>query len=230
MSNIAIILARGGSKRLPKKNILDFCGKPMIAWTIQAALKSERFDGVLVSTDSDEIAKIAISFGAEVPFLRKDSSDDFATSTEATLSALNQAEKYWNESFDNVTQLMANCPLRDDKDIQKMIDCYAQSNSPSQISSFKFGWMNPWWAAKLDNSNRPEQIFKESATQRSQDLEDLYCPTGALWIAKSSELKKYKTYYLPNHTFSPIPWISALDIDDNEDLEMGRACFIIKNN
>ena len=229
MSNIAIILARSGSKRLPKKNIIDFHGKPMIAWTIQAAINSERFDRVLVSTDSEEIARISRSFDAEVPFLRKDSSDDFATSTEATLSALSQAEKYWNQNFDSVSQLMANCPLRDKNDIQKMVDSYNHSDSPSQISSFKFGWMNPWWAAKLNDLNKPEQIFQEALTQRSQDLEDLYCPTGALWVANSLALKKYKSFYMPNHTFLPISWISAVDIDDSEDLEMAKACYAMKN-
>jgi CMP-N-acetylneuraminic acid synthetase len=92
VKHIAIILARGGSKRLPRKNILDFHGKPLLAWTVEAALHSGKFDRVLVSTDDREIADIARSFGAEVPFLRKIAAGDHASSSEATLAALQQAE------------------------------------------------------------------------------------------------------------------------------------------
>ena len=230
MSKIAIILARGGSKRLPKKNILEFYEKPLVAWTIEAAIKSNQYEHVLVSTDCKEIAALSIKYGAEVPFLRKESSDDYASSTEATLSALTQAENYWNMNFDSVSQLMANCPLRDDGDIKKMMDFFEKSGAPSQISSFKFGWMNPWWAAKLDKKNKPTQIFNEVLNKRSQDLEELYCPSGAFWIAKTSLLKKYKSFYMPNHIFCPIHWISAMDIDDANDFEMAKACFLLKNN
>src|SRR5690606_22090036 len=94
---IAIIPARGGSKRLPKKNILDFKGKPMIAWTIEAAISSELFDKVIVSTDTEEIKEISIQYGAEVPFLRQNTGDDFSPVSLATIEALNQAEKYFDE-------------------------------------------------------------------------------------------------------------------------------------
>ena len=92
--NISIIPARGGSKRIPGKNILDFNGRPMIAWTIDAALKSGIFDKVLVSTDSEEIAAVSRNLGASVPFLRQGSADDNSPSSEATLTSLIQAEKY----------------------------------------------------------------------------------------------------------------------------------------
>ena len=89
---IAIIPARGGSKRLPNKNIIDFFGKPMIAWTIDAALRTNMFDLILVSTDSQEISEISRHLGAEVPFLRDKHSDDYSTVSEAPLTALNQME------------------------------------------------------------------------------------------------------------------------------------------
>ena len=136
--NIAIILARGGSKRLPKKNILDFGGKPLIAWTIDAALKSKIFNKVLVSTDDEEIANISLKYGAKVPFLRENNADDFTTSSIATHTALNQAEKYWNIKFDVVTQLMANCPLRTADDIQESVGYFHENKSPAQLSCFKF--------------------------------------------------------------------------------------------
>ena len=152
MKHIAIILARGGSKRLPGKNILDFHGKPMLAWTIEAALQSAQYKHVLVSTDDSEIAAIARSFGAQVPFLRDSAADDITPSSEATLAALGQAEQHWGEQFDVVSQLMANCPLRDAEDITAAVQNFINQSAESQICSFRFGWMNPWCIAQSPRS------------------------------------------------------------------------------
>ncbi len=230
MKHIAIILARGGSKRLPHKNILDFHGKPMLAWTIEAALQSAQYSHVLVSTDDAETADIARSFGAEVPFLRDTGADDITPSSEATLNALRQAEQYWGEQFDVVSQLMANCPLRNADDIKAAVHNFINEDAESQICSFRFGWMNPWWAVKLDAQGMPEYLFPEARVSRSQDLPPLYCPSGAIWIARGPVLKSAKTFYAPNHIFHSISWISAMDIDDAEDLEMAKACFLIKRH
>ena len=140
-----------GSKRLPGKNKRMFHGKPLVAWTIEAAILSKCFDIVLLSTDSQEIAEIGIEYGAEVPFLRNCAHDDHAPSSEATLAALSQAEDYWKDSFDVVAQLMANCPLRTSQHICDAMNSFSLGNASSQISCFKFGWMNPWWAAKMDS-------------------------------------------------------------------------------
>lgn len=230
MKHIAIILARGGSKRLPRKNILDFHGKPMLAWTIEAALQSGQYDHVLVSTDDPEIAEIARSFGAQVPFLRDSATDDIAPSSEATLAALRQAEQHWGEQFDAVSQLMANCPLRDADDITAAVQNFIERDAESQICSFRFGWMNPWWAAKLDEQCRPDYLFPEDRIARSQDLPPLYCPSGAIWVARGPVFKSAKTFYSPNHIFHPLSWMSAMDIDNAEDLEMAKACFLIKKD
>ena len=157
--NIAIIPARGGSKRIPKKNIIDLHGKPMIAWTIEAAINSRRFSKVLVSTDCDEIAKISKDYGAEVPFLRESFSDDITPVSEATCHALLQAENHWGIEFEVVTQLMANCPLRSSEDISNSMDIFTKENRNFQISCFKFGWMNPWWSFRFNNNNKTEHEF-----------------------------------------------------------------------
>ena len=91
--NIAIIPARGGSKRIPKKNIIDFFGKPLIAHTIESAIKSNIFDRVIVSTDCKEIAKISLQYGAEVPFMREDKADDFSPISDATIYTLKRLKK-----------------------------------------------------------------------------------------------------------------------------------------
>lgn len=223
VNNIAIIPARGGSKRVPKKNILDFDGKPMIAWTIEAAIDSNIFSKVLVSTDCEEIAEISKSFGAEVPFLRRSFSDDITPVSVATCDALKQAEEYWDEKFDCVVQLMANCPLRNSSDIVNSMNAFIQNKRDFQISCFKFGWMNPWWAFKFNESGGHESMFPDAQFQRSQDLDDLFCPTGSIWIANAKKLKDSKTFYGNNYKFEEINWISAVDIDDYDDLNFAKT-------
>jgi N-acylneuraminate cytidylyltransferase len=229
-SHIAIILARGGSKRLPRKNILNFHGKPLLAWSIEAALQSGCYDKVLLSTDDPEIASIGEAFGASVPFLREEAMDDFASSSDATLAALGQAEKHWGLKFDLVSQLMANCPLRDAKDINMSVQNFNGKHAESQISCFRFGWMNPWWAAKLDGRGKPDYLFSEARLSRSQDLPNLYCPSGALWMAQADALKAERTFYTQRHVLHELSWMSAMDIDDEEDLEMAKVCYVSKSN
>jgi N-acylneuraminate cytidylyltransferase len=229
MRKIAIIPARGGSKRIPKKNIIDFMGKPMIAWTIEAALESGLFDRVLVSTDSVEVARIAEDWGASVPFLRNAAYDDHSPVSLATCVALQQCEENLNEDYDIVAQLMANAPLRTDEDIKEAMTHFIASSAPSQISCFRFGWMNPWWAVTLDSSGQPNPLFPEMQLERSQDLPALYCPSGAIWISQVEELLEHQTFYCPSHIFHPIPWQSAVDIDDEEDLIMAAVVFEMRN-
>lgn len=227
-NDIAIIPARGGSKRIPRKNIIDFNGKPMIAWTIEAALETGLYSKVLVSTDSKEIAEISTRFGAEVPFLRTGNYDDITSVSEATCGALVQAEKYWNIKFDTVTQLMANCPLRTAKDITSFATEFNRKDTNFLLSCFKFGWMNPWWAFKLNDQNNHTFLFPDALKQRSQDLDDLFCPTGSIWMADSKALKREKTFHGVNKQFVQIDWIAAVDIDDEDDLRM--AMLIAKNS
>jgi len=222
-SNIAIIPARSGSKRIPMKNIIDFNGKPMIAWTIEAAISSGLFTKVLVSTDSEEIAEISRNYGAEVPFLRDNYADDITPVSVATCEALNQAERFWNTKFDNVTQLLANCPLRTANDIILFHDDFLGREVDFLLSCFKFGWMNPWWAFKLNENNQHTFLFKNSTKKRSQDLDNLYCPTGSIWMGKANILKVKKSFYTKNQQFKEISWISAVDIDDNNDLNFARS-------
>ncbi len=219
---IAIIPARSGSKRIPNKNIIDFNNKPMIAWTIKAALDSKIFKRVIVSTDSNEIAKICIGLGAEAPFLRNVANDEFTPVSAATLHTLSQSKEYWNEDYQNIVQLMPNCPLRNSEDIKKAYSYFIQNKSNFQISCTKFGWMNPWWAATIDDKYTPTHMFQK-LDSRSQDLENLYCPTGAIWIANTNKLIEQKTFYGKEYKFFPIPWQRAIDIDDYEDLNIAKA-------
>ena len=225
MRAIAVVPARGGSKRIPKKNVLMFSGKPMIAWTVEAAIDSGKFDKVLVSTDDEEIANVAREVGAEVPFLRQAATDDHSPVSIATIAALSQAESYWGHEFDLIAQLMPNCPLRTKDDIKSAFEAFERHDAQFQISAFEFGWMNPWWAARLDSKQLPQPLFTDALGRRSQDLEKLYCPTGAIWIAKASALKKSGTFYGDNHRYQPMSWDSSVDIDEWEDLKFACAVY-----
>lgn len=219
---IAIIPARGGSKRVPKKNIIDFLGKSMIAYTIEAALKSKCFEHVIVSTDSEEIAAVSREYGAEVPFLREANADDHTPVSVATLGALLQAEEYFSEKYDVVCQLMANCPLRTEKQILEQYEYHNAKKAPATISTFKFGWMNPWWAIDVNADGEGKWVFKDTV-KRSQDLPDLYCPTGAIWFAETEALKASQTFYCENLRYFEIPWMNAVDIDSMDDLLFAKC-------
>lgn len=227
VKSIAIIPARGGSKRIPKKNIMDFFGKPMIAYTIEAALNSKKFDRVMVSTDSPEIAEISKNYGAEVPFLRTEKADDKTTVSEAVLFSLEQAEEHYKEKYDYIAQLMANCPIRDKDDIINTYDNFVKNNYDSQLTCFKFGFMNPWWAFKMNKDYSATRLIEQDINIRSQDLEDLYCPTGAMWIAKTDQLRKYRSFYTGSQKYFEINWKSAIDIDNYEDVELAKAVYIV---
>lgn len=221
---LAVIPARGGSKRIPKKNILPVEGKPMIAYTIEAALGSEQFDRVMVSTDDEEIADVARQYGASVPFMRTEHADDFAGVSEVTADAVSRLKNELGETYQTVAQLMANCPLRNSEDIEEAVAFYEKHDHQFQISCFQYGWMNPWWAHQLGEDMTPRPVFEEKQRfMRSQDQPDLYCPTGAIWIAHTEALSEAKTFYGPGYKFFPLSWISAVDIDDYEDLKMLKA-------
>lgn len=222
---IAVIPARGGSKRIPKKNIRDFKGKPMIAWTIEAALKTNKFHKVIVSTDDKETSAIAREYGAECPFLRQNKHDDIAPVSEATLHAVEQAEQHYSETYDVVVQLMANCPLRNATTIEKMLSDFSEKNADSMLSHTRYGWLNPWWACELGKEGDVKPLFEKQLQKRSQDLPDLYCPTGAIWIAKTEALKKHQTFHSPNKKAFVIDWQEATDIDDEEDWKMAELVF-----
>lgn len=224
---IAIIPARGGSKRIPKKNIIDFDGKPLIAWTIEAAKETGIFDKIVVSTDSQEIADVAKHYGAEVPFLRDVAADDYSPVSKATVATLKQINAV--EDYDIVIQLFAVCPLRDENDIKKAYSHFKEQKKPFLISCFKFVWMNPWWAIKLDNANKAEWIF-EKTKKRSQDLPELFSPTGAIWIGNITELLKTEDFYGKGHVFWEMNWKNAVDIDNYEDLELAKALKVVKAN
>ena len=217
---LAVIPARGGSKRIPGKNLVPLLGQPMLAYTLEAALESDLFDRVVVSTDSEEIAEAARRHGAEVPFLREARlSDDFVPVSAATVDALERLDPGAG-TFAAVCQLMPNCPLRDARDIAASCEQFDRTGAEAQISVVRYGWQNPWWAMRRGDDLALEPLFAEAATARSQDLPELFCPTGAVWWARAGALRREGTFHLAGRTGWEIPWQRGVDIDTGDDLEM----------
>ncbi len=220
--NLAVIPCRSGSKRIPKKNIRLLQGKPAVAYTIEAALKSGVFQSVVVSTDSEEIAEVAQAWGAAVPFLRDSSlADDYTPVSAVTLDMLNRLDPQAG-IFDTVCQLMANCPLRDAEDIKASYAQFRDTDAGSQISVTEYGWLNPWWAMTRDGENVLTPLFKEMMTVRSQDQPRLFCPTGVIWWAKADLLRRHGTFYAPGYHGWSIPWQRGVDIDTEDDWQMAE--------
>ncbi len=221
---IAIIPARGGSKRVPGKNIRPLAGKPLIAYTIEAALESGLFHRVVVSTDSEDIAAVARSSGAEIPFLRSaEISDDVTPISAATADALDKLDPDGTQ-YQFVAQLMANCPLRSAEDLRSSYKQFSQTAADTQISVVRYGWQNPWWAMKRDASTFAlDPLFPSELNARSQDLPELFCPTGAIWWGKTKVIRRQRTFHIPGRTGWEIEWQHGIDIDTPEDMAFAEA-------
>lgn len=137
MSSVCIITARGGSKRIPRKNIRFFCGKPIIAYSIEAALQSGLFDEVMVSTDDEEIAEVARSYGAKVPFMRSEAtSNDFAVTEDVVVEVLEAYEDKFGVSFDNVCCIYPTAPFVSARELQEAFDKLNSANSVVPVTEF----------------------------------------------------------------------------------------------
>jgi N-acylneuraminate cytidylyltransferase len=214
---LAVIPARGGSRRVPRKNARNFGGRPILAYSIEAALRSGLFDRVVVSTDCAEIAETARQCGAETPFQRhSDLSDDYTPVSSVTCDALDRLDPQ-GLIYGEVAQLMANCPLRTDEDVRQSYEQFQNISCRSQISVVRFGWQNPWWATELAEDYEMKPVFAERLRARSQDLPRLFCPTGAVWWAKAETLREHRTYHVPGRTGWEIRWDHGIDIDTDED-------------
>lgn len=220
---LAVIPARGGSKRISGKNLRCLEGKPLLAYTVEAALQSDLFDRVIVTTDSHDIADVARDFGADVPFLRDAGlSDDVVPVSAATVDALERVDPS-RRLFAHVCQLMPNCPLRTAGDILASYEQFVRSGAESQVSVVRYGWQNPWWAMQRDEHLVLAPLFEDAATARSQDLAELFCPTGAVWWAKADALRGEGTYHMAGRTGWEIHWARGVDIDTEDDWQMARV-------
>lgn len=213
---VAIIPARGGSKRIPGKNIKMFCGKPMIAWSIEAALKSNCFDKVMVSTDDNNIAKVAREYGAEVPFVRPDTlADDFTGTIPVTKHAIEWYESQ-GHSIDEVMCIYPTAPLVEPKII---IDAHKQwKTSQANYCFTATSYAAPIQRAfKLTSDKRADMFSPELFNERSQDLEEAYHDAGQFYWGKPEAFKRLEPVISKDSSPYILPRYLVQDIDTPDD-------------
>lgn len=189
-SNICIIPARGGSKRIPRKNIKDFLGKPIIAYSIEVALNSGLFDEVMVSTDDDEIAKVALKYGAKVPFMRsKENSDDYATTASVLIEVISKYELELGKNFDFGCCIYATAPLIK---VEKLVLGFEKLKSENFETIFPIAAFSyPIWRGLRKTSNNSYNlVWPENLNKRSQDLEEVYHDAGQWYWFNINAFKK----------------------------------------
>ena len=220
MNNIAIITARGGSKRIPRKNIKDFLGKPIIAYSIEAALQSGIFDEVMVSTDDVEIAEVAQKYGAKVPFLRSaKNSDDFATTADVLIEVLENYEQL-GQKFQYACCLYPTAPFITVEKLQKAFQLLTENNADSVIPVAAFSY--PIWRSLKIENGKLQMNFPENLNKRSQDLPPTYHDVGQFYffeVAKFLSAKKmFSDFSVPLH----ISELEMQDIDNETDWKLAE--------
>jgi CMP-N,N'-diacetyllegionaminic acid synthase len=210
---LAIIPARGGSKRLPGKNTLNLAGKPLITWSIDAGLKSKYIDKVVVSSDSVEILNIAKYYGVLSINRPAELSSDTATTFDAIKHAIEGVEKY-----DYVVLLQATSPLRNEKHIDEAIELLENKNASAVVSVCKVDH-SPLWSNILDDSLSMKGFLRDEVlNKRSQNLEKYYRLNGAIYICKVERLLKEKSFFIKEDIFAyKMDRKSSIDIDEEDD-------------
>ncbi len=225
MKTIALIPARLGSKGIIRKNIKLFCGKPLIAWTIECALSSSHIDKVIVSTDSIEIAEISKAFGADVPFLRPSSlATDESTRNEVILHALENLP-----GFDQVLLLQPTSPLRQVSDIDQSLKKFMSTNAESCVS-VEEATKPPEWMFRSTGGVFLERIIEERMYLRRQDAMKTYILNGAIFLTSVQHFigsKEKDPLLTKKTTFHIMESISSFDIDS--PLDWYLAEYLMKN-
>lgn len=220
---IAIITARGGSKRIPRKNIKEFCGKPIIAYSIDAALKSKLFDEVMVSTDDAEIANVAINYGAQVPFMRsKETSDDYADTEAVLLEVLNEYRKRSIET-EEFCCIYPTAPFITEQKLKESYDLFCKKKCYTVVSMVQFSFP-PQRGMKKEGSYvvpyQPKYI-----NCRSQDLETIYHDCGQFYWCRTVEFLKQPALFSEYTIPYLVPDTEVQDIDNESDWELAEIKF-----
>lgn len=225
MKNIAIITARGGSKRIPKKNIKEFMGKPMIAYAIEACLESEIFDEVMVSTDCIEIAEISKKYGANVPFLRSEkTSSDFATTFDALEEVILEYKKLGQE-FDNVCCVYPCVPFLNSNSLSEAFSLMKDSSANAIMPVCKYPVPIEWAMKIADGVLVPND--RDAQNMRSQDIEPKYFDAGMFYFCKVEMMLKCKCLVPENTLGYVIEDSQCQDIDTSDDWKMAEVKYEI---
>jgi len=218
--NLCIIPARGGSKRIPRKNIKDFQGKPIIAYSIEAAINSGIFEEVMVSTEDIEIAKIAENFGAKVPFLRSNhTANDYATTVEVLLEVIeNYAEK--NQEFDNICCIYPTAPFTTGT---KLIEGYEKLSVEKLDAVFPIlTFSYPIQRALKIKEGKVSLFNSEYENSRSQDMEEAFHDAGQFYFFNTKKFLENKTVFTSNTGGIILNELEVQDIDTETDWKIAE--------
>jgi len=221
MSKLAIIPARGGSKRIPMKNIKNFSGKPIIAYSIEAALSSNLFDEVMVSTDNFEIAEIAKQYGATVPFFRsEENSNDFAGTVDVLLEVMQHYESQ-NRTFETACCIYPTAPFATPSLLVEGYNLLESQNYSTVFPVVEFN--NPIQRSlKIIENGKVEMVWPEFLTSRSQDLPKRYHDSGLFYWFRPDNLKVERKLFCDNSGVLIISNLASHDIDSVEDWEIAE--------
>jgi pseudaminic acid cytidylyltransferase len=222
MGRLAIIPARGGSKRLPRKNVADFLGKPIIAYTIEAALGTKLFDRVVVSTEDAEIADVATRYGAVVDRRDVALATDTATVAEVCLCVLGK-ERDAGREYDVLCCLYATAPLRNAWDIEATVRLLESERCDYAVAVTKYSYY-PFQALKLTERGRLEPMWPEYVDRRSHEIGPLFAGNGSTYAVTVKAFESTRNFYGPNMRGHVMPPIRSVDIDEQEDLDVA-LCF-----
>ena len=226
MGNICVIPARGGSKRIPRKNIKEFLGKPIIAYSIQAALDSGLFDEVMVSTDDLEIADIAKKYGAKVPFMRSaKNSDDFATTFDVIKEVINYYKDQSIE-FDNLCCLYSCAPFVNPKVLLRAYNQLTKNFFDTVFPIIPFSF--PIQRALRVNQGKVSMILEANLNIRSQDLEKSFHDSGQFYWCNTKQLLISKKLITSNSGGIEISELDAQDIDTDMDWDLAELKYQLK--
>ena len=230
-SVIGIVPARAGSKGLPRKNIAPLCGKPLIAWSIEAGLRSQYIDLVIVSTDSNKIASIAAEYGASVPFIRP---AELATDKTPTIDVVIHALEYLNnqrkQRFDYTVLLEPTSPLRDEADIDRAIKQLVDNvGASSLVGISRTEAQNPEFLVCLSENNFLRGFDQsEIKPVRRQEIKDVYFLEGSIYVSDTKTLIARRTFCHQETLGCIFPKWKSLEVDDLEDLIMVEALMLHK--
>lgn len=227
--NLCVIPARGGSKRIPKKNIKFFCGKPIIVWSIELAIASKCFDKIIVSTDDKEIADLAKSYGVDVPFMRpKALSDDYTETVPVIAHAVKWQIEHHQKPF-YVCCIYASAPFIKLSELKHGLKILKSSGSDYvfPVTNYAYPIQRSF---RIKKNKRLEMFYPEHYKSRSQDLEEAFHDTGQFYWGLADTWLENKQIVSENATLIPIPRTRALDIDTIEDWQIAEKMFEAINN
>lgn len=220
MKTLAIITARGGSKRIPRKNIKEFNGKPIMAYSVEAAVKSGVFDTVMVSTEDEEIADIGKKYGAQVPFYRSEkTASDYATTAEVLLEVLEEYEKR-GMHFDMACCIYPTAPFVTAQRLAEAVDTLAKSEADTLIPVVDFSY--PPQRAFVIDDNHLRFRYPEYLNSRSQDLEKHYHDAGQFYVFKTEAFKENKNLMVGTIVPLVLDEMEVQDIDNETDWKLAE--------